>query len=61
MLAAYRARDFAAAAAIAAVAETHAPHDVKGLYAIYYRERFAQLAATDIGPGWEPALALDTK
>jgi adenylate cyclase len=61
MLAAYRAGKFGVAAAKAAAAGRHAPSDVKGLYDIYYKERFAGLAAADIEEDWEPVLALETK
>jgi len=61
MLAAYRAGKFAAAAAKAAAAARQAPTDVKGLYEVYYKERFAELATADIEADWEPVLALETK
>jgi hypothetical protein len=61
MLAAYRAGKFSAAAAKAAAAARQAPTDVKGLYEVYYKERFAELATADIEADWEPVLALETK
>jgi adenylate cyclase len=61
MLAAYRTGEFAIAAAEAAEAARHAPDDVKGLYEIYYKERFSELAEAEIEEDWEPVLALETK
>jgi adenylate cyclase len=61
MLAAYRTGEFATAAAEAAAAARQAPDDVRGLYDIYYKERFAELAEAEIEEDWEPVLALETK
>ncbi len=60
MLAAYRARKFAAARKLAADAAPHAPDDVHGLYR-YYQKRFAQLAREELPDNWEPVIALDEK
>jgi len=60
MLAAYRARKFAAARKLAADAAPHAPDDVRGLYR-YYQKRFAQLAREELPDNWEPVIALDEK
>jgi adenylate cyclase len=60
ILAAYRAREFAAAATRSADAANLAPGEVKGLY-VYYQARFAQLAASDLDASWTPMVALDEK
>jgi adenylate cyclase len=61
ILAAYRARDFAAAMRLAAEAAALAPAEIQGLYTNYYQERFAFLATSDLGPAWEPVFRLETK
>jgi adenylate cyclase len=61
ILAAYRARDFAAAGRLAEAAAALAPAEIQGLYANYYQERFAFLATSDLGPAWEPVFRLETK
>ena len=61
ILAAYRARDFVAAAWIAADLANLAPEEIKGLYAVYYQERFAFLATSALDPSWEPVFRLETK
>jgi adenylate cyclase len=61
MLLAYRAGKFDAAVRQAAIAGALAPNETKGLYDLYYKERFEELAAAEIEPGWEPVLALETK
>ena len=60
ILAAYRAREFATAAAKSADAANLAPDEVKGLYA-YYQSRFARLAANDLDASWKPIITLDEK
>jgi adenylate cyclase len=61
ILAAYRGRDFVAAGRLAAAAAALAPAEIRGLYANYYQERFAFLAASDLGPSWQPVFQLETK
>jgi adenylate cyclase len=61
VLAAYRARDFSAAAKEAMIIEDLAPEEIKGLYAVYYKKRFAKLATAETRPDWEAVLALDSK
>jgi adenylate cyclase len=60
ILAAYRAREFMAAATRSAEAANVAPEEVKGLY-LYYQARFAQLAGSDLDASWTPMVALDEK
>jgi adenylate cyclase len=60
MLAAYRTRDFAGAAALAKEAAPLAPAAVRGLYA-YNLRRFSQLAESAQDPDWRPLIALDEK
>jgi adenylate cyclase len=60
MLAAYRTRDFAGAAALAKEAAPLAPAAVRGLYA-YNLRRFVQLAESAQDPDWRPLIALDEK
>jgi len=60
MLAAYRARKFAAAKHVAEQAATLAPPEVAGLYG-YYVGRFAALEAESLPDGWAPMIALDEK
>ncbi len=60
MLAAYRARRFAAAREIADAAAALAPAEVCGLYA-YNAKRFAALAAEPPPESWAPMIALDEK
>jgi adenylate cyclase len=61
ILAAYRARDFERAGRLAAEAAPLAPDEIKGLYTIYYQERFAFLATSELGPAWAPVFRLETK
>ena len=61
ILAAYRGRDFVAAGRLAAEAAALAPKEIQGLYANYYQERFAFLAASDLDPSWQPVFRLETK
>ena len=61
ILAAYRGRDFAAAGRLAVAAAALAPAEIQGLYTNYYQERFAFLAASDLGPSWTPVFRLETK
>jgi adenylate cyclase len=61
ILAAYRGRDFVAAGRLAAEAAALAPKEIQGLYANYYQERFAFLAASDLDPSWAPVFRLETK
>jgi adenylate cyclase len=61
ILAAYRAGEFMSAAEKAADAARLAPDQVKGLYTIYYQERFALLASSEPDPLWEPVFKLETK
>jgi adenylate cyclase len=61
ILAAYRARDFEGAGRLAAEAAALAPAEIQGLYTIYYQERFAFLAKSELGPAWEPVFKLETK
>jgi adenylate cyclase len=61
ILAAYRSRDFATAMRLAAEAVERAPAEVQGLYTMYYQERFAFLAKSDLGPAWAPVFKLETK
>jgi adenylate cyclase len=60
MLAAYRARKFAAAGAFAAEAATLAPAEISGLYD-YNLRRFAALDADALPESWAPMIALDEK
>jgi adenylate cyclase len=60
MLAAYRARKFAAACAFAAEAATLAPAEVRALYD-YNLKRFAELDAGTLPESWAPMIALDEK
>jgi len=61
ILAAYRGRDFEGAMRLAAEAAELAPAEIVGLYENYYEERFAFLAASELGPAWEPVFRLETK
>jgi adenylate cyclase len=61
ILAAYRARAFEAAMRLAAEAAELAPAEIKGLYTMYYPERFAFLAKSELGPEWAPVFRLETK
>ena len=61
LLEAYRAGEFSRAAEIAERATAQAPAEIQGLYASYYRERFASLAVTARDGVWEPVLKLETK
>jgi adenylate cyclase len=61
ILVAYRARDFEVARRLADEAAKLAPNEIKGLYTIYYQERFAFLAKSELGPAWEPVFRLETK
>ena len=60
MLAAYRARKFAAASRMAEDAAPLAPEHVRGLYH-YYRKRFGHLAEQELPDSWAPLIALDEK
>ena len=60
MLAAYRARKFAAARQMAEDAAPLAPGEVRGLYH-YYQKRFAELAGRELPDSWAPLIALDEK
>lgn len=60
MLAAYRARKFSEAGALAATAATLAPREAKGLYR-YYRRRLADLGELELGAAWTPMIALEEK
>ena len=60
MLAAYRARKFAAARRLADEAAALAPAEVVGLYG-YYVKRFAALDAETLPESWAPMIALDEK
>ncbi len=60
MLAAYRARKFAAARRLADEAAPLAPPEVLGLYG-YYVKRFAALDAETLPESWAPMIALDEK
>ena len=60
MLAAYRNRNFADAAALAKEAAPRAPDAVRGLYS-YNLRRFSQLAESAQDPDWRPVIALDEK
>ena len=60
MLAAYRARKFAAARWIAEEAAPLAPAEVRGLYG-YYVKRFMTLDDDTLPESWEPMIALDEK
>ncbi len=60
MLAAYRARKFAAARRLADEAAALAPPEVVGLYG-YYVKRFAALDAETLPESWAPMIALDEK
>ena len=61
IVAAYQARQFVIAAQKALDAAPLAPDEVKGLYTIYYQERFALLASSELDPLWEPVFKLETK
>jgi adenylate cyclase len=60
ILAAYRARKFGAARALAVAAEPLAPQEVAGLYR-YYQRRLADLADLELDVAWTPMIALDEK
>ncbi len=60
MLAAYRARKFAAARQMAEDAAPLAPDELRGLYH-YYQKRFAELAGRELPDSWAPLIALDEK
>ena len=60
MLAAYRARKFGQARAIAEAAAPLAPAEVAGLYG-YSIRRYAALEAEALPEGWAPMIALDEK
>jgi len=60
ILAAYRARKFSEAKALALRAASLAPQEVRGLYH-YYEKRFADLAGRDLDHAWMPMIALDEK
>ena len=60
MMACYRTRDFAGAAALAQMLAPLAPAPVRGLYA-FQKRRFAALAEREPEPAWSAVLALEEK
>jgi hypothetical protein len=46
---------------LAVAAAALAPAEIQGLYTNFYQERFAFLAASDLGPSWTPVFRLETK
>jgi adenylate cyclase len=60
MLAAFRARAFAKAVALAGKAGAVAPEEIRNIYG-FYRDRFGEYVAAPPGEGWSPVLKLEEK
>ena len=61
IVAAYQARQFVIAARRPLDAAPLAPDEVKGLYTIYYQERFRALASSELDPSGSPSSSFETK